>query len=302
MNPRLSTNAGRVVAPSGHPQAGAAYGHPTAWGRTETDHETDRPAWRPEELFEPMEARPFTHDRLDWCRIRHGIIRSAVEMQGAWLDARGRLRAEAEAAMLEHLEAFWRDGVGSRGWRQFGRESAADTRAWSAAFVSWVVRNAGVPAGMGFDFSGRHMTYIAGALRNRMRGDGHRPFWFYGIGEQAQHRILPGDILCRNRRFQGHMTTHSLESLRRRFWGQHGENANVEPTGASHCDVATGYVTQNDRRYLEVIGGNTSHVTGPRANTVGTHHFEVDAQGRLVNPAAHHIFGFVVLTECVREM
>src|SRR5690606_21549421 len=85
MNPRLSTNAGRVVAPSGHPQAGAAYGHPTAWGRTETD----RPSWRPEELFEPMEARPFTHDRLDWCRIRHGIIRSAVEMQGAWLDAGG---------------------------------------------------------------------------------------------------------------------------------------------------------------------------------------------------------------------
>jgi hypothetical protein len=239
----------------------------------------------------------------DWCLLRHSIIRSAVEMQGAWLDSAGNLIQESDAAVLEHLEAFWRDGVGTGNWQARAQESAQNATPWSAAFVSWVVRNAGATTAMGFDFSGRHMDYIAEALRNRMRNDQDRPFWFFGIGEQAAHPLLPGDIVCMNRSFNGQLTTHSLEGLRRRFWGDDGENANADTTGAAHCDVAIGYQTDsNGQRFIEVIGGNRGHHSGPNAHTVGSALLEVDAAGQLTNPGAHNIFGFVKLIECEQVM
>ena len=102
-----------------------------------------------------------------------------------------------------------------------------------------------------------------------------------------------------NRRVDGVMTNHTLENLRRRFWGEDGENANADTTGASHCDVAIGYQTNDTgQRFIEVIGGNRGHWEGPNAHTVGSALIEVDAAGQITNPAAHNIFGFVNLVEC----
>ena len=247
-------------------------------------------------------VRAFNHDQLDWCAIRNGIIRSAVEMQGAWLDPNDVLMQESNPAVLEHLEAFWRDGVQEPAWQQFAADSARDGRAWSGAFVSWVVRNAGVPDNVGFRFSGLHMHFIATALRNRMRNDVHSPFWLFGVNEQNVQQPLPGDIVCANRFDEelGAMTQHTFANVRARFWGQNGENANAPINGSSHTEVAIGYRMNGAQRMLETIGGNTGHVTGPAEHTVGTHLRQVDANNVITAPGP--IFAFIKIMECNREM
>lgn len=232
---------------------------------------------------------------LDWCTIRHGIIRSAVEEQGFWLDAGGTLRREGDPApeILEMLTKYWREGVGESATAAAAsaRASARNAKAWSAAFISWVLRNAGVGDGVGFSFSGLHMTYIVNALRNRERGDLAKPFWFYGIDEQDEAFPEPGDLVCLNRRPSpgAAMSNYTYDGLRQRYWDN--GNQNVTPTGASHCDVAIGYQERDGHRFLEVIGGNVG-------DTVASKLFEVDANGHILNPASHNIFGVVALLEC----
>jgi N-acetylmuramoyl-L-alanine amidase len=285
-----------VTAPQMRAAGGLGYRSPRPAARGPDSYgRVVRPRISPARRVAPRGLQAGT----DWCLIRHNIIRSAVEMQGAWLDASYNLRQEGAADVLEYLQEMWRDGVQDGNWSTLANESASNVTPWSGAFVSWTVRNAGVTPAMGFAFSGRHMDYIGEALRNRMRNATNRPFWFFGIDEQAAHPLLPGDIVCMNRRVDGAMTNHSLANLTRRFWGENGENEGAATTGSSHCDVAVGY--QDDpggQRYIEVIGGNRGNRGGPSAHTVGTALIEVDAAGQIVDPAAHDIFGIVKLIEC----
>ena len=220
----------------------------------------------------------------DWCQIRFGIIKSADEEQGFWLTPAGDLRKEGDPVVLEMLTKYWRDGAGDPNPEARAKDSAADAEnsPWSAAFVSWVMRNAGVPSNAGFDFSSLHMTYIVGALRNRERGQRDRPFWFYGIDEIVPQ---PGDVLCKNR--GGAIYTY--DGLKKKYFD--GGNDTVAPSGKSHSDVAIGYAERGDRRFLQVVGGNVS-------NTVGTTEYEVDEDGRLVDAAANNVFGVITLLEC----
>jgi N-acetylmuramoyl-L-alanine amidase/GH25 family lysozyme M1 (1,4-beta-N-acetylmuramidase) len=233
---------------------------------------------------------------LDWCQIRFGIIKSADEEQGFWLDSASRLKTESDPTVLEMLEKYWRDGARVTNWAHAAQRSAADDVdfPWSAAFVSWVVTNAGVPDGVGFDFSMRHMTYIVGALRNREGNHTDRPFWLYKPDEAI---VAPGDIVCRNRKVKGVMTTHSYESLKRAFWDKGRDT--VPPTGSSHSDVAIGYQDDDSgKRFMEVVGGNADDTTQTPhvSDTVGSKLIEVDAQGYLVSPGP--VFALIKLIEC----
>jgi N-acetylmuramoyl-L-alanine amidase len=231
----------------------------------------------------------------DWCQIRFGIIKSADEEQGFWLDAAGKLMTESNAAVLEMLEKYWRDGARVTDWKHRAERSAADDVdfPWSAAFVSWVVTNAGVPDGVGFDFSERHITYIVGALRNREGNHADRPFWLYAPDEAA---VVPGDIVCRNRKVNGVWTTHSYASLKRDFWDNGHDK--VVPMGSSHSDVAIAYADIAGQRTIEVIGGNADDTTqSPNvSNTVGGKRLDVDQSGFLTSPG--RVFGIIKLTEC----
>lgn len=226
--------------------------------------------------FEAPYAREF-QQAVDWCQIRHNIIRVAVEIQGDWLASGGNLMTESNPAVREMLIMFWRDGVGMS---QSQAEavaylSAADhpTQAfWSAAFISWCVRSAmpnpPPPNNGGFHYHMRHMVYIAQALRNRENADATRPFWLYDINEP---NIVPedGDLLCLNR--SG--TNHSYQSVRR-DWVVN--NPNAEATGSSHTDIVIGHFEESGRRWIETIGGNVG-------DTVGSRYYSLDAQGRLVD-------------------
>ena len=212
---------------------------------------------------------------VDWCQIRHSMIRSAVEMQGAWLAAGNNLHGEGVGSVRPYLVQFWRDGVGMTQQQAEATAaiSAADHRRlafWSAAFISWCVRNAmpdpPPPHNGGFHFHMRHMAFIAQAARNRAAGDQARPFWLFDINDPD---VVPedGDILCLNR--DG--TNHSYQSVNQN-WVLN--NANAVATGVSHSDIVIGHFESGGRRWIETIGGNVD-------DTVGSSYYSLDAQGRL---------------------
>jgi hypothetical protein len=108
---------------------------------------------------------------------------------------------------------------------------------WSAAFISWVMCEAGLGATDQFKRAIAHHAYIDQAIRAR---DGRAPqaaFVAYDAGETA---ITPGDLLCSSRR-----PAYRTIAQRR---SQSGVGAR------SHCDVVV--KVDEARERLLAIGGN----------------------------------------------
>ncbi|MGE0257534.1 MAG: DUF2272 domain-containing protein [Alphaproteobacteria bacterium] len=120
------------------------------------------------------------------------------------------------------------------------------TYAWSAAFVSYVMRMAG--AGHRFPYAGTHAEYINAARLN--------PADLVIVAEPPEaYAPQRGDLICLSR------------GRRMRF--------DELPAGkfASHCDI----VVATRPGMLDVIGGNVE-------NTVAMRHIPVAPDGRLVGP------------------
>jgi hypothetical protein len=108
---------------------------------------------------------------------------------------------------------------------------------WSAAFVSWVMCEAGLGAMDQFQRAVAHHAYIDQAIRARDERAPRAAFVAYDAGEAA---IAPGDLLCASRR-----PVYRTLAERRRQIG----------VGArSHCDIVV-KVDEKSERIL-VIGGN----------------------------------------------
>ena len=142
----------------------------------------------------------------------------AVTPEGSWIVARQNDRWNGP------------DGIAAR-WNA----------PWSAAFVSWVMCEAGLGATTQFQRAIAHHTYIDQAIRAR---DGRAPqaaFVAYDPGETA---IAPGDLLCSSRR-----PAYRTIAERRRQMG----------VGArSHCDVVV--KVDEVRERIHAIGGNVRGV------------------------------------------
>lgn len=181
-------------------------------------------------------------DSLDWETIRATIVDLAISEEVTWTKQNGKKYKEVDSQMRSALEEYWTaaglaDSV----------DSLIDNRtAWSAAFISWCVRTAGVPEGRGFDFGPSHIRYIVGALRNRLGGDLHNRFWLFGIDEVAPRL---GDIVCNIRGD----ADWNFSSLINDYWGEGGGRANVPIAFApGHCDI----VTKINSHSIIATGGN----------------------------------------------
>jgi hypothetical protein len=142
----------------------------------------------------------------------------AVTPEGAWI--------------VERQNDRWNglDGIAAR-WNA----------PWSAAFVSWVMCEAGLGATTRFHRAIAHHAYIDQAIQAR---DGRAPqaaFVAYDAGETT---IAPGDLLCSSRR-----PAYRTIAERRRQMG----------VGArSHCDVVVKLDEPGAR--IHAIGGNVRGV------------------------------------------
>ena len=175
----------------------------------------------------------------DWMQkvaaFKTAVVQSAQQEHTTWAG-----RAESDPGVLAFLEAYGRaGGVGDPA--AWAAEAAANTRAWSAGFISFVVQEAETAAGIPgdpFRRSTLHSDYIAAAKRNRTEKNLANPFWLFRLDEVQPEK---GDFLCKNRPGQNNLTFD-----------------NVQAGDFSHVDV----VTDVTAIQLLATGGNRG------ANTV----------------------------------
>ena len=120
-------------------------------------------------------------------------------------------------------------------WRAVGkyRLSGYDCKEpWSAAFISWIMREAGVPKHL-FPPSSAHRFYL-----NRLLANAHDPFSALIPHTIQQYKPKPGDLICATRSKVGPQEAMKKlpDSLHSRL----------------HCDI----VVEADGRTLQAIGGN----------------------------------------------
>jgi len=241
--------------------------------------------------------------QIDWCQMRQDIACSARIEEASWTAPNGQKIVENDPSRLPFLTRYWGAVPGVNAAVAAAR-SAADHLLWpwSAAFICFVMRSAGVLPAHGFQFGAKHITYIVGALRNRELSAQNRPFWLVDeIEIQTTDPPKRGDILCFNRcvpgqpqeQCDGHagerLTTHTYASLRSTFWPV--TNQNREPSGNAHSAIVVGNVQIGAQRFVETIGGN-------EADSVRIKRIPVDQNGNILNPQANHIFGMIKIIAC----
>jgi len=241
----------------------------------------------------------FSEQADPFCQRREAIARIARQEFQEW-----RGRSERDAGRLPALIRYWSAAGRSPDQAQeTARRSAANEVPWSAAFICYVMRQAGITRRDGFLFSGAHIRYIVGALRNRERSDQNQPFWLLDSTELVNEvRLQPGDLLCLNRpathRGRNIMTNHSYDSLRQQYWD--GENRTINPVSAanqrarvtsSHTSLVVGTAQRNGVPIVQCIGGN-------EGQSVRLRSYPINSGGGIDNPAAHRIFGAIKMMRC----
>ena len=178
-------------------------------------------------------------------------------------------RPDLQPGLWQRVGDYWWFGMDAAakesGWtsryNEYGTPFSQDAPAWSAAFISYVMRAAG--AGTGFPYSPLHADYINAAARNEGALRAERT-----TGYAARE----GDLICVGRAGAQGLTFDDLPA--NRFFG--------------HCDIV---VSATPGR-LQVIGGNV--VGGVTLKNVPT-----TADGLLAGPDGRSVDGrfpwFVVL-------
>jgi len=126
----------------------------------------------------------------------------------------------------------------NRAWNGPGGDDVTWLRPWSAAFISWVMCEAGLGSPEQFARSVAHHKYIDQAIRARDVDAPRSAFVAYDPGEKD---IVPGDLLCNGRQSLNYRT---IADRRRNL----GEGART------HCDIVVKVDGENSR--ILVIGGN----------------------------------------------
>lgn len=171
------------------------------------------------------------------------------------------LRPDRQPGLWQRVGEYWWLGqdAGTResGWTskydEFGQAYGGDAPAWSAAFVSYVMRSAG--AGDRFRFSPLHADYINAAAQGLGAVRTERP---------SAYAPQPGDLICVSRASARGMRFDDLPA----------------PRFFAHCDI----VVAANPGQLQVVGGNV--VGGVTMKTVPTTASGTlaDPEGRVVDP------------------
>lgn len=127
---------------------------------------------------------------------------------------------------------------------------------WSAAFVSWVMCEAGLGSTSQFHRSIAHRDYIDQAIRARDGQDSSAVYLAYDVGEAE---VTPGDLLC-----SGSRPDYQSIAQRRREMGDGAR---------THCDIVV-RVDAEAGRFLTIggnVGGTVSLKFFPAVKERGDH-------------------------------
>jgi hypothetical protein len=207
---------------------------------------------------------------VEWARA----IESDGDRAFFWRGFFPRLSDEDAARVATSVAGYW--AVTPEATMMVGRQNAAwnapdgprRSDPWSAAFISWVMCEAGLGEATRFQRAIAHHAYIDQAIRARQGGAPPAAFVAYDAGETS---IVPGDLLCSARR-----PVYRTLAERRRQMG----------VGArTHCDVVVKIDAPAGRIYA--IGGNVGRAVSlkmVRAARGANGHLQVTAldEGRPV--------------------
>ena len=147
---------------------------------------------------------------------------------------------------------------------EFGREFSPDqdgNYAWSAAFVSYVMRIAG--AGPAFPYAADHAFYINAAKRMTLGTDRG---WLMTAERPEVYAPVPGDLICHGRDQAAALRYDNLPT------------AELFP---AHCDVVVEGLNPGGGLKAGVIPAVISVIGGNVQDTVTMRHVPVTAEGRL---------------------
>ncbi|MBR0681427.1 DUF2272 domain-containing protein [Roseomonas eburnea] len=182
--------------------------------------------------------------------------------------------AEADAANFPRVLAYWRavpegtDPIArNRALYREGSPALWREPAWSAAFISYVLRGAGVDA-REFPPSAAHAFYLDALIADAQRFPATAPFVPHEVTERAPQ---VGDLVCADR------SASPITSWRERAV----DRGRFRPM---HCDI----VVRVSPGRVEAVGGNVR-------DAVTLSRFETDAEGRLLPRPAGEPTWFAVL-------
>lgn len=182
-------------------------------------------------------------------------VRIAREEYARW--GSGAKHESRDAKIRPVLIGYWRTILSA----SEAERSVNDGSAWSAAFISWVLKRAGFTAAE-FRFASMHSTYVAAGKAAAANNDTSK-FRTYRINDPIHGRPHVGDIICRDRGAPCGGTTYD----------------NVESGRKTHCDL----VVEVASDHIKVIGGNVSGPACPRDGcTVNERRLRLDANGFVV--------------------
>lgn len=169
----------------------------------------------------------------DPSRARERLIDLAIQ---EWRAFDGQIvRFEGERERIDPV-GLWEDSrsgsaLVAKYWRAVAKPWAGTDcdKPWSAAFVSWVVREAGIPE-RSFPGGALHADYLR-AIAGHSNGADKR----FRLRDPASYAPRPGDLICAPRG----------GSRPARF-------DQIDPEAPMHCDI----VISNENGQLDSIGGN----------------------------------------------
>ncbi len=149
------------------------------------------------------------------------VVAKAEKELLTWRD-----KKETDPSVQDILVQYWNEGAGWHWVNKSNIKQFDNEQPWSAAFVSFVVRQ----EFWDFPKSASHSKYVVWARERRKNGDTERIAY-----EISEYKPEPGDIVIKRRGYTGNLT-------------------NLYIGATTHGDI----VTKNTGDYIEVIGGNVS--------------------------------------------
>jgi hypothetical protein len=145
---------------------------------------------------------------------------------------------EGEDGWYQRVGQYWAEGADTHGID--GRNHGWP---WSAAFISFVMRQGG--AGTRFRYSTQHSVYISQAIRDHLHGRKDGGYWGWRLNEL---KPSVGDLICWSR--------------------EAGVDYDHQKSGnyAGHCDI----VTEVNAAEIFVIGGNVGDSVTKRPLALNT--------------------------------
>ena len=156
------------------------------------------------------------------------------------------------------------------------RASLSDV-AWSAAFISSIMRDAGLDEKI-FAYGAAHVAYISAAVAQSVRdGNGGERTHFFRACDPAVTPPRAGDLLCYHRHTEGTRNPYVAKgpSLFRALFADFAGGA--RPVMRSHCDIVVGADAR--ARRVTVVGGNVQNSVTERVLTLNKRGLLAPRQG-----------------------